>query len=40
MIPILYEAKTNDFTGNGTGFLRDATECTVKERKYRCSNTD
>ena len=31
MIPILYEAKTNDFTGNGTGFLRDATECTVKE---------
>lgn len=31
MIPILYEAKTSDFTGNGTGFLRDATECTVKE---------
>ncbi len=31
MIPILYEAKTGDFTGNGTGFLRDATECTVKE---------
>lgn len=31
MIPILYEAKTNDFTGNGTGFLKDATECTVKE---------
>lgn len=31
MIPILYEAKTIDFTGNGTGFLRDATECTVKE---------
>lgn len=31
MIPILYEAKTSDFTGNGTGFLKDATECTVKE---------
>lgn len=31
MIPILYEAKTSDFAGNGTGFLRDATECTVKE---------
>lgn len=31
MIPILYEAKTSDFTGNGTGFLKDATECMVKE---------
>lgn len=31
MIPILYEAKTSNFTGNGTGFLKDATECTVKE---------
>lgn len=31
MIPILYEPKTRDFIGNGTGFLKDATECTVKE---------
>ena len=31
MIPILYEPKETDFTTNGIGFLKDATECTVKE---------
>lgn len=40
MIPILYDKKETQFTHNGIGFLKDATQCTVTEERngaYECS---